>query len=72
MQQWADHQKDDKKILYKLTGIIDHPKNKEKRQSSYRAIVKKHVDGEDEKQWFSFHRLESTQITIDDALESSA
>ena len=47
--------KRDDSIKYNLKSIIGHPKNWKKEQSAYNALVKKRVDGTDEKHWIKFN-----------------
>lgn len=53
-------------ISYDLTAILSH-KGTTNEDSMYTAAVKKKVNGEKEKQWMSFNKLEQKRITKVDA-----
>ena len=57
-----------KKFSYSLTAILSHEKTSSIDDSMYTAVVKRRVDGQDKKCWFTFNKEEVGEISEEEAL----
>ena len=57
-----------KKFIYDLSAIMSHQTTTKKAESMYTAVVKKRVEGQKERQWFTFNKDSMTQISEYEAL----